>query len=101
MLDQFADDALIKTVVLVIISTLGSIETLKTLITLPTKKLWALGTLFVSGGYAFLFVSNGPELGWIEIAIIAWSLTQLTYDIILRTLRNVIDKIDGKIDEKD
>jgi uncharacterized membrane protein YbjE (DUF340 family) len=99
-LELLTQSDIFKQVAVVILATLGTIETVKNLWHPAHKQWYALLTLIVSAGYALLFFTiAGTDKIWIEMAILAWALSQLAYDLILKTVitffSSLIKKIEG------
>ena len=99
-MDTIVSSEIAQRVLFIIIGTLGVVETLKSMIPAMPRLLKPFLTAGVSVGLAFLFSMNNWSFGWVEIAVLAWSLTQVSYDLVLKTLINLIDRIDGKDDVK-
>jgi hypothetical protein len=94
-METFISADLVQHVTFVIVATLGIMETIKVSISIP-KKVKPVMTAILSTGLAFISLLVGFE--WVKLAILSWSLTQLAYDLILKTVINVLDKIDGQRD---
>ena len=86
---------MVKSLVFVIISILGTMQTIKGFLQLKDGKWYALIMVVVAAAFSYVFWMT--DLTWVRAAIVAWSLSQLCYDALLKTLMKVVDGFGNRL----
>lgn len=98
-LETFFDPAILGTIAPVVLSIIGTMQTFKQAVKLKDGRWYSLVMLGVAIAFSFVFLN--PGLMWLQVSIVAWSLSQIAYDLLLKTIMKLIDKIDGDKDLKE
>jgi len=85
---------MVQSVVFVIISILGTMQTLKGFLQLKDGKWYALIMVAVAVAYSYVFWKT--DILWLKGAIVAWSLAQIGYETLLKTVLKILDGVGEK-----
>jgi hypothetical protein len=82
---------LFQSIVLIVVSILGTMQTFKQIVKFKDGRWYSLVMLFVAFSLGFVFMKDGID--WIKVSIVSWSLGQLGYDILLKSVLKFLEKI--------